>query len=231
MASITFGSIVAEARGSVGLVSYSRNNYGAYAKTRTTPTNPNTAKQITARARVTSGVAAWRALTPAQRESYNQIAILYSIQNRVGMSYTLNGYNFFLRQYIVCNLAGVAAPTSGTAPVLKALATVNQVRSQVAVFAIEQAVPVAPANLKLFTYASPPRVASQLSFNPSTLRFMKSVNAVNGNADIDITANYIALYGAIAPNIGKLTTFAMMNVNCVSGEVFEKIYFSTLIAA
>ena len=54
------------------------------------PKNPRTDPQQTQRGKMTSGVAAWKALTPPEKEEYNVRA----------KGFNLSGYNLFLREYL-----------------------------------------------------------------------------------------------------------------------------------
>lgn len=54
------------------------------------PTNPQTVTQQTNRARLTSAVSAWQALTSPQKQSYNETA----------RGRRLSGYNYFLHLYL-----------------------------------------------------------------------------------------------------------------------------------
>ena len=55
------------------------------------PTNPQTGPQQTNRAKMTAAVIAWQALTPEQKEIYNE--------NAKNKSYS--GYNLFLSEYLL----------------------------------------------------------------------------------------------------------------------------------
>lgn len=101
MATIKLGPIVAEARGSIGGTVFSRGAFGAYAKQRVAPTNPNTDAQAFVRALMTTIVARWMTvLTVAQRDVWNAATQTFTVPNRIGDAIHLTG----LQWYVRCNM-------------------------------------------------------------------------------------------------------------------------------
>lgn len=98
MALIKLGGGVADVRGSIGGTVFSRNRYGAYARNRTIPVNPNTAPQQKIRSIISQCRYAWfTTLTEAQRTAWGVYAENVSVLNRLGESINLTGYNMFCR--------------------------------------------------------------------------------------------------------------------------------------
>jgi hypothetical protein len=115
MASIKLGSIVSDIRGVIGGTVFSRNGGGAYAKARTSGTNPNSTAQQTVRSIISACYAAWSALTAAIREDWGTYAKNVTVPNRLGDQINLSGYNMYCRTRAVLALIGeamvAAAPT------------------------------------------------------------------------------------------------------------------------
>ena len=107
--------------GSVGAVTSSRNRSGQYRRQRANPTQPRTAAQINARARLTTASAAWRGLTVANRASWNSFANSFSTVNSLGSTIQLTGHQCFVKVQTVLSLLGVAATT--TPPALPSFVT------------------------------------------------------------------------------------------------------------
>jgi hypothetical protein len=77
MAKILFGNMIADARGKLGGIVYSRNTAGAYARQKVSPVQPSTAGQLNQRARLTTQTKAWGRLTSAQREAWKSFSLTH----------------------------------------------------------------------------------------------------------------------------------------------------------
>lgn len=71
------GTLVGDLRGSLGGVTASRNKAGGFLRQRVTPTNPQTNVQQANRAAFGSAGSSFHALTPLQKQLWNQFAIDY----------------------------------------------------------------------------------------------------------------------------------------------------------
>lgn len=100
MARIKFGLAISDIRGSISGTTFSSGTYGAYARRRAVPTNPNTAKQGTVRATFATLSSAWRSLTEAERLTWITQAVNYTNLNSFGDNVPLTGQALFMR----CNL-------------------------------------------------------------------------------------------------------------------------------
>ena len=121
MALIKFGGGILEMRGSIGGNVFSRNRYGSYVRQRTTPVNPNSARQQAVRNYLTSLVEHWRAtLTQNQRDAWAVYADAISVANSLGEQIKLSGYNHYIRSNsAILNVGGTRvdeAPVDLTLP-------------------------------------------------------------------------------------------------------------------
>ncbi len=90
--------IVAEARGSMGGVTFSRNRAGAYTRARVTPVNPNTGRQLLARLRFRVIANTWvNTLSQAQRDGWDLYGENVVWTNALGQLMKLTGYGHFQR--------------------------------------------------------------------------------------------------------------------------------------
>jgi len=112
MALIKYGSTVAMIAGSIGGATYARNRYGAYIRNRTKPVDPSSNQQNAFRSRVAAAVAAWHALTAAQRDDFNNKARTTDMVNRIGESFHPSGINLFIRGFCLLDIAGITQVTS-----------------------------------------------------------------------------------------------------------------------
>lgn len=98
MALIKFGGGIVGMAGSIAGTTFSRNRYGAYARARTKPVNPNTAAQQTIRAALAFLTDRWsNTLTAAQRTAWNLYGSNVVMTNRLGESMNLSGFNHYVR--------------------------------------------------------------------------------------------------------------------------------------
>lgn len=95
MARIKFGSGVAEIRGSINGVTFSRNASGAYARNRTKGVNPNSQKQRKQRNLFGSVSRQWQLLSDEQRSSFQVQAVNYPYKNKVGETQTYTAFMLF----------------------------------------------------------------------------------------------------------------------------------------
>jgi len=110
---VKLGPVIAEARGKVGGAVFSRNGAGAYVRQWIKPVDPSSARQNLARARMTSCLAAWRALTAAQRGAFNDSAKRTAFPNALGDPVAPSGFNLYARGYMlldICAMAQVTVP-------------------------------------------------------------------------------------------------------------------------
>jgi len=118
---IKFGGGITEMRGSIAGNVYSRNRYGAYARARTVPVNPNTDRQQAVKAAMAFLTNYWsETYTAAQRTAWELYASNVSMLNKLGEAIFLSGFNHFIRSnsWLVAILAATPkdAPTDFTLP-------------------------------------------------------------------------------------------------------------------
>lgn len=108
--------------GSKGATTYARNKGGYYDRVRTTPTNPNTARQQATRAVLGTQSAAWKGLTIAQQATWNAYGETYTIKDAFGNDIHIAGQNWFCRINSRLSDAGLTlltdAPVYGAPPAL-----------------------------------------------------------------------------------------------------------------
>ena len=75
MARILFGNMVADVRGKLGGIVYSRNTGGAYARQKVSPVQPRTPSQLNQRSRMAETSKLWDTLTQNQREAWKSFSL------------------------------------------------------------------------------------------------------------------------------------------------------------
>lgn len=118
MALVKYGAVVTEASGSLDGVTYSRNTFGAYARARAVPVNPNTPAQSAARTLLTSLSQQWRTLTGSERNGWDTLATSVVRTNALGETYNPTGQQLFVGTN--ANRANVGLAVATSAPTLDA---------------------------------------------------------------------------------------------------------------
>lgn len=101
MANVQFGGGVVDMRGSIGGTTFARGPYGAYARARTTPINPNSTLQQIVREKMSQAASAYAGITQAQKDAWALYAANTPTQNKLGQEIFLSGFNW----YCACNAA------------------------------------------------------------------------------------------------------------------------------
>lgn len=121
-------ALIGQLSRSQGSTTASHNRYGSYFRGRIIPTNPNTAKQVTARAAMATFSAAWRALTEGQRAGWVSLGQNMIRSDSQGQPYTLTGLQAFTsiqRNLATLGLAATTAAPAFTAPTSLTLLTIT----------------------------------------------------------------------------------------------------------
>lgn len=114
MALVKFGGGVVQMAGSIGGNTFARNRGGNYVRARTKPINPNTALQVAVRAALTFLTARWgQTLTAAQRTAWGLYAASVIMQNRLGESINLSGFNHYIRSNSILKVQGITLIDDG----------------------------------------------------------------------------------------------------------------------
>lgn len=114
MALIKFGGGIIQMAGSIAGNTYARNRYGNYARARTKPTNPNTARQQGIRASLSELTDRWaQTLTANQRTAWNLYGSNVAMKNRLGETVNLTGFNHYIRSNVIRNRVGLGVIDDG----------------------------------------------------------------------------------------------------------------------
>lgn len=95
---IQYGGGITGVSGSIAGTVFSHNRFGAYARPRTKPVNPHSARQEQIRADLSYLAEYWHGdLSAAQRATWKVYADAVVMKNRIGANIHLTGYNHFMR--------------------------------------------------------------------------------------------------------------------------------------
>jgi hypothetical protein len=209
MAKIKFGMMMTDARGKLGGQVFSKNRGGAFVRTKSTPTNPQTTFQMSVRGIFSAISTKWSTLTEAQRLSYNGFVADYATTDIFGDLRNPSGKNLFQKlnqnlenseqaQNVVC-VAPSAVPFAGLAS-----AALDIAGSDITINLTGNAV-----GSKILLLATP-SLTQGTTFVKNKLRVIGVYPGGDGNT-LQAYDNYIAKYGI--PAAGANIYFAVRVVN------------------
>ena len=178
----------------MGAVTSSRNRSGQYRRTRAIPTQPRTAAQLAARARLTSLSAGWRGLTDEQRASWNAFGGSFTVVNSLGQSVNLTGAQCYVKVNAVNLLNGDSAvDTPPALPAFAALA-ITGFTAAAGTPAVSVAGDAPASGTDYMLYFSP-QASPGISYN-SRYRWILVSTSVD-TYPLDVTAEYVAKFGTL----------------------------------
>ncbi len=219
MALIKFGQIIAEARGSVAGVVFSRNTAGSYMRQKVSGIQPRSVAQSLVRTLFAAVAQAWRGLSEVQRQVWNTVAPTFPHTNVYGDNVPLTGFG--IHGQLNRNLQEIDEALISDAPVLTAVVGLTALEVVIDTSELTpdeeiQAIfePAIPADQKIIVYATP-QLSVGIDFVKSEFRKI----AVLDSTDItpaDLGDAYIAVFGAI-PAVGTKAFIKFRPVVTASG--------------
>lgn len=219
MAIIIVGAPLSAIRGTIGGITYSANGSGPFAKAWARGPNPRTVPQNTQRNILSGFASAWRSLSPANKATWVAYAALpaQDLINSLGVTYSLSGFNWFIRINTHLTAAGAAqrdaAPTltRPVAPIIQLLVvtiTGSPTASRIQYTVASPGLPeFHTVYIRLFNSIG----RLQAAHNFSLLR----VAIPNPSRNIGITSELLSTFGTIA--LGQ-KAFAETNVQDAHGQ-------------
>lgn len=199
MGLVKYGGGITQISGSVGGDVHARNRFGNYIRPRTKPVNPHSVRQESIRAILSYLAEYWHGnLSAAQRAAWEVYAAAVAMQNRLGETVYLTGYNHFIRSNCVVNIYGGA--TIDDSPVTLSLpekdpdlvCSEEAIAGQTFTFTcnVNGWAPNGEAKARILLYQGIPQLASR-SFFAGPWRFMDVIDPTEGAAG---TGTYDAVF-------------------------------------
>jgi hypothetical protein len=116
--------IVSEIRGSINGVTFARNRFGLYARSKASPVQPRTPAQTERRAQLTVLSQRWRTLPESNRAEWRALADELTRSDTLGLTYRLTGLQAYLQVNLWRALLGIA-PVDNPPPQLAAPSPVS----------------------------------------------------------------------------------------------------------
>ncbi len=230
MAKIKFGALAEDARGKIGGIVYSRNQFGSYVREKVSPVQPSTVRQTIVRERVTTLSKRWfTTLTEAQRLAWIAFAKVTPVTNVFGNPILLTGLNAYLRLNGVLTNAG--EPAIDIPPADLAITALNTATVAMAAGAGTAAITFTdtplPANHTLYLFATQGLSSGRFFFKPF-YRFV-GVSAPVEISPFAAGGLYTAIFGTmiVGSAVGWLIKVSRNN----SGALTSGIHARAIVAA
>jgi len=215
MAKIKFTAIVADMRGKLNGTVFSKNRGGAYARTKVTPVNPQSTRQMAVRAVLTTLVQGFKALTANQIAAWNTAVANFQSTDIFGDVKKPSGINLYTKLNANLQLAGQSAisdppiPDSVDGVVLNGLTS----DSSPATFTLASAAAAVPAGHTLIVEATP-MLSPGKNFVKSEYRVI-GTKAAATTFPIAMANEYQAKFGA--PIAGQKVFVRVKTINNTTG--------------
>lgn len=220
---------IVDIRNKINGTVFSKNRYGAYARTKVTPVNPQTDAQQAARNNLSTWSQAWRGLTESERQSWIDGAANFPFTDIFGNSKILSGQALYVKLNVNLQNVGGTALTACPAPVaIPAITGLSLVADDSAntVIVTFAPTPVA-ADFEMVIYATP-NVTAGKTFVKNLFRLVTSVAAA-GTSPADISTAYIARFGD--PVEGNKIFIKAVMVSTTTGQQGIPLQASTIVVA
>lgn len=229
MAKILFTAIVADVRGKIAGTVFSKNRYGAYARTKVTPSNPKTLAQVQRRSLLAQFAQAWRGLTDIQRSSWNGAVDQYIGTNVFGNSKRMTGSALFSKLNLniaTASGAQISVPPipTGVAPLTSLSLVANATLNEFEVSFTATPVPVGLVLVLDSTTCLSPGIANANSFF-RTIGVLPAASA----SGADLTLLYTAKFGSLVQ--GQRVFIRAKLISIATGEVSQELKASAIVGA
>lgn len=234
MAKIKFGTIVSDIRGSIDSVTFSRSRYGAYARKKVTPVNPNTERQSDVRTMFGAASSGFRSLGKAVIDAWNAVAPEYTRANIFGDNLPLSGQTLYTKLKTQLLVLGQVTDPSPINPVTIPQVTADNVVADVSTGTIViEELAATGAGQVIAIYASAPVSAGRTFFSRSQMRLVTTKPVSGAQADLDITTAYESVFGDIltTPFVGQKLRVEAKFVNLANGQAGPSLIFDPVIQA
>ena len=224
---VKYGEFVADIRGKINGTVHSRNKAGAYMRNLVIPTNPQTPAQQAARNLLSSFSQGWRALTQAERDSWDAAAVNFPSSNVFGDPRTLSGNSLYIQiNSNISNASGVAI-TTPPAPIGADGLTLLTVTATAGpdVVSVAFAPDPVPADHTLIIDATANISAGINNFN-SLLRQIGTEPATTVSPSL-MSVQYAAKFGALV--VGMKVGVRAKLIRVSTGEVSQTLTATTIV--
>lgn len=220
MAKLLFTAIVADMRNKLNGTVFSKNRYGAYARTKVSPVNPQTPRQSAIRAIFGSLSQAWRGLTEEQRLAWINAAPNFPVTDQFGNIRYLSGNALFVRLNTVLLNAGEAQMSMPPSPEGVTAAYIMGASGNISSTTITITLSDAVGAEETVIVEATPVMSAGKNYFANLLRQVMVTPSGDTPNPTDLWDAYAAAYGA--PTAGAKIGVAVYTVNINTGETSPK---------
>lgn len=221
---VVWGALVTEGRGKAGGTVASRNKAGNFFRNRVTPTNPQTASQMEARATFSDLSSQWRALDESARAKWNAAAPDFPYTDSLGQPKVYSGFQLFMKLNQSLLTASVPTtldepPAKGDLPVLTINSSLFDMTNSTTIddASITFSSSSLPSGWRVQVFASTGLSAGVMSAPKSQLRLIATATSITASV-LDVATTYTARFGI--PSLGTKVFFYVEAVNSTTGVRF-----------
>lgn len=229
MAKVKFGIGPADMRGKINGSVFARNRGGAYVRTKVTPLNPQSVRQVAARNLLTSLAQSFRSLTQEQITAWNEAVTQWQTTDVFGDLVSPTGLALYVRLNSNISNAGGSLLTSPPAPTGAAALTELSLVADVSgtQFDITFAPAAVPANHTMFI-ESTAMLSPGINNANSRFRFIGVAGAAEASP-FDAYAFQTAKFGSLVAGQKAYVRCKFINKN--TGEVSLALKASAIVTA
>lgn len=232
MALIKLGNAVQDARGSLNGTTFSRNKGGAYIRTKVSPVQPKTPKQLAVRALFAANSKAWSGLlTDTQRQGWTAFAQTYPYVNVFGDSSVLTGLAMFMAKNQVLTFIDqpqiTDAPPDNSVTAIP-IATGASASAGADTFVFDTDAQSALADTKYYVFATP-QLPAGVTPGENRYRYISDIAPTAAATSRDISTPYIANFGTLVE--GQVIGLIVAQVSITKGNVTVGAKFRVVVGA
>ena len=217
MAIITIGPITEQIKGSIGGVTFTNSKQGPFVRKRYKPRNPKSGYQSVARQGIQIYSKSWY-LPTVNHDAWNTWAFDHPVQNRLGKTVKLSGYQWFVEFNIIAAIAGVttlvlAPPITSTVFPSFLTCTViadHAIPSITGLITYGGLIPVGG----LYEILATPQLSAGV-YTPHSFKLVSVVTPPPSGTSFDFTTNYITRF---SPLFSGSKVFINVRIILPSGE-------------
>lgn len=231
MALIKLTAIVDNISGKLNGTVFANNKGGHYMRSKSKPTNPQTAEQSLRRSVFASIASSWRELNQGQRNAWDQAAQDFPYTNRLGDTKILSGFSLHQKLNTNLTLVGQAAELAGPPSPQGVGSVVGAVGSYMLpgpgdqpLSEVEFDMEGKRAGTQVLVYATAGLSPGISNFNNRLRLIDVGPPALNGSTTLNITAAYFDRFGT--PTEGAKIGYGLRVINQTTGEASPLFTFA-----
>jgi hypothetical protein len=229
MAKVKFTAIVADMRNKLNGSVFARNRGGAYVRTKVTPLNPQSVRQVAARNLLTSLAQGFRALTQEQITAWNEATSQWQTTDIFSDLVSPTGLALYVRLNANISNGGGSLITTPPAPTGATALTNLALSAEVTgdVFEMDFAPASVPADHALYV-ESTAMLSPGINNANSRFRYIAVLGAASTSPADLFTSQTVKFGGLVA---GQKVYVRAKLINIVTGEVSLALKASAIVAA